>query len=121
MDIEVKVQDKNPDVKVVLLKGNLDVVAAETALPAIMDALDQSAAGLILDLAGMGFMSSAGLRVLISVRRKSETDGKQIAMIGAHPAIYKIFKIAGLDTTFRFFESEAEAIRAIWPQARNTL
>jgi len=115
MNIDVTTAQANPSVRIVHLSGRLDGTTSDAAAPTIMDALTQSGAGIIINLAGVDFISSAGLRVVLLLRKKAETDGKRLALIAAQPPIYKIFKISELDKLLHFFEDEAQAIRALWP------
>ncbi len=115
MDIRTAVAVGRPDVKVVLLSGRLDATTSEAAQPVILGALEKGPVGIILQMAHLEFISSAGLRVLLLLSKNAATQGKRVAIIGAQPAIYKIFKIVDLDKSFRFFESEDDAIRELWP------
>jgi anti-sigma B factor antagonist len=115
MDVKMSPSAKNPNVTVVSLSGRLDTQTAATASGQIMEALDRSGAGMILDLHAMEFISSAGLSILLALRQKAEPGGKKIAIIRAHPSVYKIFKITALDQVLNFFDDEDEAIQMLWP------
>lgn len=104
---------RNPDLHVVPLSGRLDMAAAEAATDVIMDAVGSSPGGAILDLTAVDFISSAGLRLLILARRTAESEGKKLGIIGAQPAVYKIFKVSGLDSVFAFFKTEPEAVEGL--------
>ncbi len=114
MEIEVAVAPVKPEVNVVRIVGRLDAVTYEAAQPVLLEALDKSTAGVIMDMASLEFISSAGLRIMIMLLKKATADKKQIAMVSASPAIYKIFKIAALDKVIRFFENESDAVRELW-------
>jgi anti-anti-sigma factor len=115
MDIEVTVAAGKPVVNVVRLSGRLDAMTYEAAQPVIVEALEKSPAGMILNMGSLDFISSAGLRIMLIVCKQAAADGKQIAMVDVQPSIYKIFKIAALDKVFRSFDNEGEAIRELWP------
>lgn len=115
MNIEVSAVPENPGIFVVRMSGRLDAVTSEEAQPVVAQALEQGAAGLILHMGGLEFISSAGLRVMITVWKQASAGGKRIAVVGVQPPIYKIFKIAALDKMFRFFDNEGEALRELWP------
>jgi anti-anti-sigma factor len=115
MDIRVTVAAGKPEVNVVRISGRLDATTCEAAQPVILGAMEKGAAGMILNLASMDFISSAGLRIMIMLMKQAAADGKRIAMVGVQPSIYKIFKIAAMDKVFRFFEDEGEAVRGLWP------
>ncbi len=115
MDIRTAVAVGRPDVKVVLLSGRLDATTSEAAQTLILGALEKGPVGIILQMAHLEFISSAGLRVLLLLSKNAATQGKRVAIVGAQPAIYKIFKIVDLDKSFRFFENEEDAIRELLP------
>jgi anti-anti-sigma factor len=117
IELTVRAAAQNPGVAIVTLSGNLDTHTAPAASAGILDALQQSAAGLILDFAAVDFISSAGISVLIDTQKKAQTAGKQLALVHIRPNLYKIFKIAALDQVFRFFEEESDAMQALWPAA----
>jgi anti-anti-sigma factor len=115
MDIRVAVAAGKPEVNIVKLSGRLDATTCEAAQPVILGALDKSTSGVVLNMASVDFISSAGLRIMVMLIKKATADGKKIALVGVQPPIYKIFKIAAMDKVFRFFEDEGEAVRVLWP------
>ena len=99
------------------LSRRFDVLGAEAVSSTIMSALEQSRAGLIMDLGEVHYVSSAWLRVALAAWKKATADGKQVAIIRAEPAVYRIFEISRLHDVFPFFDDESEAIREVWPPA----
>ena len=114
MAVEVRASELSADVKIVQLSGRLDMATADADSPTAMQALEESTAGVIYDLAGVDFIGSAGLRMLIAASKRAQATGKQIALIRAQPGVYKIFKVASLDQMFRFIKGESEAVEALW-------
>ena len=114
MAVEVRASHLKPEVSVVLLSGRLDMEAVETDSPKMLQALEQSAAGIVVDLGGVEFISSSGLRMLLAAQLDAEGAGKTVALARAQPSVYKIFKVAALNAKFRFFEDESAAIQALW-------
>jgi stage II sporulation protein AA (anti-sigma F factor antagonist) len=115
MDIGITVAAGKPEVNVVRISGRFDATTYEAAQPVILEALEKGAAGMILNMGSLDFISSAGLRTMILIWKKAAADGKRVAMVDVQPSIYKIFKIAALDKVFLFFENEDEAVRKVWP------
>jgi len=115
MTVRVGILAGKPEVNVVRFSGRLDTTSSEAAQPVILGALEKSIAGVLLHMSSLEFVSSAGLRVLLMLMKKAAADGKQVAVVDAQPAIYKIFKVAGLDKIFHFFENETDALRQLWP------
>jgi anti-anti-sigma factor len=114
MVVEVRASRSQPDVSVVSLSGRLDLEAVEADSPALLQALQQSAAGIIVDLGGVEFISSSGLRMLLAADGDAQGSGKRVALVRAQPSVYKIFKVAGLGPKFRFFDDENAAVQALW-------
>jgi anti-anti-sigma factor len=113
MAIEVRQSVLSADVNIVELSGRLDMATADADSPTALQALEESRAGVVYDLAGVDFISSAGLRMLIAASQRAQATGKQIALVRAQPGVYKIFKVASLDQMFRFVEGESEAVEAL--------
>ncbi len=113
MTVQFKASDANPDITVLSLSGRLDVEAVADATPVARSALEQSAAGMVIDLRQLDFISSSGFRMLLTVRQEAERAGKALALAHPQPAVYKIFKVAGLDTQFSFFDDQSDAVQAL--------
>jgi anti-anti-sigma factor len=86
---------------------------AEADSPAVMEAVEQSAAGIAIDMAGVQFLSSSGLRLILAAHQRAENSRKKMALVRVQPAVYKIFKVSALDGKFRFFETETEAVDSL--------
>src|SRR5215471_484299 len=85
----------------VTVQGEIDVTAAA----ALSGHLGAVAAGnpqrLVIDLAGAGFLDSAGLQAFAQVRRKLPEDCPVIIRF-AQPRLRQVFEITGLGTAFVF-------------------
>jgi len=114
MAVQVNNSDLDARVRVVQLSGRLDMETADADTPLAMQALEESGAGVIFDMAEVDFLSSSGIRLLVVAYKTAQSSGKHIALIRTPPAVYMIFEMASLDSVFRFFDDEAEAIRGIW-------
>ena len=114
MDVKIGVSGKNPDIKVVILSGRLDVESAEKLSPTFFQAVEESPVGIIFDMGGVVFISSAGLRTLLITYKQANASDKKIALIRTQPQVYKIFKVAAFDEMFNIFKDEDQAIKALW-------
>ena len=75
-------------------------------------ALVAGAAGprLILDCAKLEYLSSAGLRALISAFKRMKARGGAIALCEMRPDVREIIEISGLRAVFQLHGSRAEAL-----------
>ena len=93
------------------IKGRID----SSNSPKLSEALDAiSAAGrykIVLDMAELEYMSSAGFRALISAQRNSKRYNRGEVVLANVPGnIYSAFELAGFTTLFRIFPDVTTAI-----------
>lgn len=59
---------------------------------------------IVADFAGVTFMDSSGLRVLVDAARAATSAGKSFAISNPQPAIKRVVEISGLSDHLRFLE-----------------
>ena len=78
-------------------KGRIDTITSQEFAAAIeFDGIDE----LLFDLSSVDYISSAGLRVLLSAQKKMARKVMQIT--GAQPAVKEVFDITGFSDIFTF-------------------
>lgn len=80
---------------VLVLRGELDLAT----VPLLQEHLDRamrSGAAVLIDLAGLRFIDSSGLRVLLRADRQLRACNGQLALLGGSRAVYRIFELAGM-------------------------
>lgn len=93
------------------LHGRLDErshVDAERELVALVAGAGQ--ARLVLDCAGLEYLSSAGLRALISSYKRMKARGGAIALCELRPDVREIIEISGLRAVFQLHATRVEAL-----------
>lgn len=65
---------------------------------------------LVLDLSGVQFISSAGLRVLVTARKAVKSAGGDIRLASPSAEVVETLKIAGLDVLFESYPDREAAI-----------
>ena len=61
-----------------------------------------------LDLRDVEFLSSAGLRVLLGLLKLGQDKGAKVVLLSPRDTVREVIQIAGFDTLFSVFASEAE-------------
>ena len=89
MDIEVR---KNLEEIIIEVAGRLDTTTAPTLEKIINENIDTK--NLILNLKGLNYISSAGLRVLLSTQKKMQNIGS-MKVINVCVEIMEIFEMTG--------------------------
>ena len=91
------------DRRVVALAGELDVATAELAEQALEPEFD------VLDLSGLEFMDSAGIRILLGICREREDP---LVVRGVTRAVRRILDLTGLCDMLVFEDSATDRIRS---------
>lgn len=108
MEFRTRLED---DITVVDLLGNLDTHTSGTAAEELAR-IAQGASKLLLNLEGLEFLSSAGLRVLLRTSKQLKRAGGATKICGAKGTVLEVLEISGLDTLMDLHVSEREALSA---------
>lgn len=87
--------DSGSDPLRIVADGELDAASAGTLAEALEDAAPGSG-GIVLDLAGVSFIDSSGLRVIAAEVQRAEAAGRPFAVTAASEAVRRIFEMTGL-------------------------
>jgi anti-anti-sigma factor len=68
---------------------------------------------LIIDMGGVDFIASVGIRSLIRPSQSLAMRGGKLAVANLNPQISDFFKLTGLDQMFRVYESVADAAAGV--------
>ena len=90
MTIEIK---KNNRETVIEIVGRLDTITAPALDKAIHEDIGDTK-NLVLDVKGMEYISSAGLRVLLSAQKKMQKIG-HMKVTGVCEAVMEVFEMTG--------------------------
>ena len=105
------------DVLVVLSPtGRIDHESAapfETALMPFVEACRDDAVKIVLDLSGIDYMSSVGLRVLMKAAKAARVQNGTIVVAALGSTLREIFEISRFVHIFRTYETVRDAIGAV--------
>jgi anti-anti-sigma factor len=65
----------------------------------------------VLDASPVSFFDSAGMGVLLSLKKQARNNGGDLALAGLRPAIFEIFQMIGFDAVFRIFPDSSKAVQ----------
>ncbi len=95
-------------VTVFRLDGDLDTNSSPLAEEAFKEAIAAGAGAMLVNLSDVGFVSSAGLRVLLAAAKQL---GGQLKVCGLNETVNEVFEISGFSTIFSVFPTEVEALQ----------
>jgi anti-sigma B factor antagonist len=93
---------------VVRLKGRLDTVTAPMAETSLAPVLASAPRYVVFDLADLEFISSAGLRVLLGVRKTLTDAGSECLLVNMKPQIEKVIEVVKALPGLRIFKDAKE-------------
>jgi anti-sigma B factor antagonist len=106
--------------RVVSPRGRLDHENCESFqrdLAAELEACARERAALVLDLAGLEYVSSAGLRCLMIVARQASSHNGRVVLAAAQPVVAEILRISRFDLVLPVFGTTREALASVSPGA----
>jgi anti-anti-sigma factor len=111
MALQIHVEQLPRGMVVLRLAGRLDVDSYQDCEGALMPLLTTDTRRLVLDLSGLEYISSMGLRVVLKAHKVMEGMGGAVALVNLQPPVKKVFEIAALLPEEGVFASIAEADR----------
>ena len=103
------------DVVVVSITGRVDHATSEELRAALSDPLSRCGAGkdhLVLDFAGVDYISSAGLRVLMLAAKQAKAQQGFLALAAAQPLVREILEISKFTLVLRTEPTVRDAVNA---------
>jgi anti-anti-sigma factor len=104
------------DVIVAAPVGRIDHASAEAfqlALEPALDAAGGMSGALVLDLSGVDYISSVGLRVVMMAAKHLRAHQARIAAVALQPVVREIFQIARFDHVVEMHATTREALQAL--------
>ncbi len=106
MQINRKEQD---GIVTLSVSGRLDAVSSVDAEKEFNEVLDAGHDMLLIDLSGLDYISSAGLRVLLVVAKRIQQKGGRVTLAGMVAGVKEVFEISGFSSIFKIFDSIDDA------------
>jgi anti-anti-sigma factor len=100
--------------------GRIDHATAESFKAALAPYLAVVAAGrdrAVIDLAGVEYISSVGLRVLMLASKQVKAQGGALAVADLQPVVREIFEISRFNLVLEVFPTLREALAKLSPAA----
>jgi anti-sigma B factor antagonist len=97
---------------VLALTGDADLASAVSLRATLTEATATTPSWLVLDLAGLDFIDSTGLGVLVGALRRVRAGGGDLRVAAAQPGIARVFSVTGLDRVFGVYPTVEDAQQA---------
>jgi anti-anti-sigma factor len=107
----IAVGDKE-GVPLVTVTGEVDIANSEELREALLAQLGASAGGTLVDLSGVSFIDSSGLRALVTARTHYNEISADLWLVVGDRHVLGVLEISGLDKVFRVFPTVNDAAEA---------
>jgi anti-sigma B factor antagonist len=107
--IDIDSRDEN-GIMVVEIEGKLNTGASPDAEKFLNSLLDDGATKILLNMEDMDFISSTGLRVILSTGKKLAAVSGKLIICNPNLTVMDVLKMSGFSQMFKVFDSEEEAL-----------
>lgn len=111
MSLEVDVVRERPEL-IISVRGELDLATAPLLGDAFADAERDEGAVAVIDLSGVGFLDSSGLRVLAQCQRllAGPDEVGVLRLVVATDAVRRVLDVTGLRSFFKVYDTLDDAL-----------
>jgi anti-sigma B factor antagonist len=107
MSFRVNRQD---DVTVVDVEGQLIVGNRQELKQRVLEELDRGDRKFVIDFSNTGYIDSSGLGVLVSLSKKIREQGGELRLASLNEDLRTLFELTKLDTLFRIADTRGGAL-----------
>jgi len=93
---------RDGDVHTICLRGELDLATAGGVQRELERVEDTDAKAIVLDLSGLTFMDSTGLRLVMSAHARSRADANRLRLMRGSRAVQRVFELTGVEQMLPF-------------------
>jgi anti-sigma B factor antagonist len=104
---------EGPGYAVVAVAGEIDAGTESRFRDALTSVLSRGVLRLVVDLSGVPFMASAGIGVLMGVRRVLMDSDGQLALASPHGEVAQVLKLTGVSEVIPVAPSVPAAVSAL--------
>ena len=108
MEISHRLEDQ---ILIITIKGRLDGATSPKADEFIKERLKGNTNRLLFDFEGLEYLSSAGLRAILSAAKEIKSREGSVMLAGLNQYVYEIFEISGFTSLIPIKETVEEALK----------
>jgi anti-anti-sigma factor len=110
VDLTFTVRRAAPGVAVLAIAGEIDISSSPDLGAQITSLVDEGTHRLVLDLAGVDFIDSSGLGVLMIGRRRIQDGDGTIAIVVTRPNVLRVLTLSGISDVISVYPTVDEAL-----------
>jgi anti-sigma B factor antagonist len=103
-------QEQQGAVRILALSGRLDTETSADLELALQDLQAAGANHFLIDMTAIGYVSSAGLRVLLALAKQLDGGRGSLRLCELNAAVMQVFDVAGFSKLFSIYPTRAAAL-----------
>lgn len=92
------------------LSGRLDATSSPNLESKVTEQIESGHKNLVLDFGNVEYLSSAGMRLLLSATRRLANNGGKLCICTVDDEVMEIIKVAGFERILNIYSTEKEAL-----------
>lgn len=112
-DIQIMVRYATPKAAILDIKGEINSYAENALMDAYTQASSAGANAIILNFAGLDYMNSSGIGLLVTLLIRVQRQKQQLLAFGLSEHYRQIFDLTRLNEAIQIFSGENEALNAV--------
>jgi anti-anti-sigma factor len=109
MSLDIQIHPPGKGTQRVSIRGRLDTHTYEDLDEALAPLLTRQLHSLVLDVSGLDYISSAGIRCIFKARKTLAPHGGKVLLVNPQPQIQKVLDMVKAVPLNEIFSSTAEA------------
>ena len=104
--------EDNPDVSVLSVQGYVDTTTSAELEESLKRLLKKNRFNIVIDLAGVNYISSAGWGIFISEIKSIRENGGDLKLASMVADVYEVFELLEFQTILESYDTVAEAVKS---------
>ena len=104
-------EDVKGDVFILRMSGRLDAISSPLTESKVFEYINNGQYKLLFDFGGIDYLSSAGMRMLLSVTKKLKSMSGKLVLFALAPNVFDILKMSGFDHVLEIVQTEEDGLR----------
>jgi anti-anti-sigma factor len=113
-ELEATVRQHGP-IAVLEMRGEIDSFGEQALNEAFAEVEQRKPAAVLLNFAGVDYINSTGIALIVSVLARSRKNGIKVLTTGLSPHYVEIFQITRLSDFMAIYPDEAAALASVTP------
>ncbi len=110
--ISIQIEDSQ-EKRIIRLEGRIDAACTPILETKLGEFLQAGHSKIVIDFSRVDYISSAGLRFLLSATKKAKAAKGMLALFAIQDEVMEIIKMAGFERILHIFPSENKALEAL--------